>query len=438
MKKITAFIFTVITTATTFAADLYVKEFGGGGAYSTISSAIAAAAHGDRILIEPKAGAGLYIENITIDKNLQLLTAANGAMYYVQGTVTIGTGLPSGSHVVIDGMRLTVGDITAGASTNTINVSLVNNYLGDGSISLGNNIVSTIANNEITYFSTTTNYALDIRKGNVFGNYVTTSAFGIRISSNVSSPDTCFIVGNRVRLAVYHTSGIVGILWANSSQFFYISNNYVNSITNTLASTSAHNYSLIRISAFKSGTNANEFNNLLNNSMNYDLTASTSMTGVGGLTGVFATVALNQSCNIFNNLVQYQESSVTGRSGFNINGTPQFGYNIVNCVTTTSFINIGNATGNSNTRSTVNLALYSYGCPVLTSNALVNAGHPDPIFTDLNLTRNDIGACGGSYNINENYMINGTAGSAKVHWLWTPRRVLQGGLVTIKAEGHDR
>lgn len=435
MKKIASLIFTLMTAAT-FAADLYVKEFGGGGAYATIGDAMAAASHGDRILIEPKAGNGRYIENIVIDKNLQLLTATNGSMYYVQGSVTIATNLPAGSNIVIDGMRITTAGITAGNSANVIHISVVNSYIDNGAISLGANTVSTIANNEINYSSTNTTYALDIRKGNIYGNYVSSTAFGIRVAADVASQDTLFVVGNRVRLTAHHNNtGFVGILWENPGQFFYISNNYIYSIASSLSTTATYNYSFIRISSFKSGTNVNEFNNILNNTMAYASNAN--MASVGGCTGIL-TVALNQNCNIFNNYVQYPASTPnTGRSGFNVNGSPQFGYNMVAGI---SAVNTGNASGYSNTyNSSSPFSFPSWGCPAVGSTTiLTDAGHPDPMFSDLNLTRNDCGACGGSYNIYENYWMSGTSGSAKVHWLWAPRRVLQGGVINIKAEGHDR
>mgnify|MGYP002479593447 CR=1 FL=1 len=43
------------------AADLYVRDLGAGGAYSSISAAITAATNGDRIIIRPKAGSLPYI-----------------------------------------------------------------------------------------------------------------------------------------------------------------------------------------------------------------------------------------------------------------------------------------------------------------------------------------------------------------------------------------
>lgn len=47
-----AMLFSVVASA----ADLYVRDFGAGGAYSSISAAITAAVDGDRIIIQPKAG----------------------------------------------------------------------------------------------------------------------------------------------------------------------------------------------------------------------------------------------------------------------------------------------------------------------------------------------------------------------------------------------
>ncbi len=430
MKRIFTALF-CLAASIVMAADLFVQEFGGGGTYPNITDAIAAASAGDRILVSPKAGNAPYIENLAINKDLQLLTASNGALFLLQGNITISTSLPAGSHVVIDGLRVTSGNISAGNSTNNIAVSIVNAVLNDGIISLGTKINATIANTNIST-TTTSDYAITFAKGKVLGNILSVVTYGISVISDAASLDTNYIVGNRITLSYDLSSSTMrGINWANNSQFFYISNNYIYSSSTTAGTTAI--FSLILISGYKSGSNSNEFNNIINNTLRYAVSSSYSTSY--NFAGINASSSLNNRVNIFNNLIMFPVSSPTSRRAFSINGTPQISYNIL---VGSSVLNSGSATVDaSNFTSIITAyAVSTDGC--VTSTAQQNNGHPDPIFTDLDLTRNDIGACGGSYNITTNFRTSGTTGSAKVHWLQAPRRVLQGGTLDIKAEGHDR
>jgi pectin methylesterase-like acyl-CoA thioesterase len=76
MKKQLLFIaFASLVTSIASATDLYVRNLGAGGAYSTVSAAIAAASDGDRIIIKPKTtGTGAYVENLTINKSLTFVS----------------------------------------------------------------------------------------------------------------------------------------------------------------------------------------------------------------------------------------------------------------------------------------------------------------------------------------------------------------------------
>ncbi len=416
-------------SANIFAADLFVKEFGGGGAYPNISDAITAASAGDRILVAPKAGNAPYIENLTINKEVQILTATNGGRYKLQGTITINTNLPAGAHVVLDGLWITTGDISAATSTNAINVSIVNSLIEDGIISLGQRINAVIANNTVT--TSTNDYSISFRRGKCLGNTINTPLNGISIANDIASSDTMPVVGNYITISA-GTTAIRGINWNNNTQFFNISNNYVYS---TAASpSSSTSYILINVSGSRSGTNANEYNNIVNNTLRFAVGSgiSTSLKFYGISSG-----SLGNRNNIFNNLILYNTTQPTtnSRYGLSVSGSPQISYNIASGIPS-SLLNEGNAPYDATNAGFASIiyTVTADGC--VTGN--INNGHPDPVFTDLDLTRNDIGACGGSYNITTNFRTSGTAGSAKVHWLEAPRRVLQGGTINIKAEGHDR
>ena len=98
MKKELFFIaIASLFTSMVSAADLYVRDLGAGGSYSTISAAITAANDGDRIIIRPKAGSLPFIENLTIDKSLSFVSEINFSKYILQGTITI---TPAAGRVV--------------------------------------------------------------------------------------------------------------------------------------------------------------------------------------------------------------------------------------------------------------------------------------------------------------------------------------------------
>ena len=68
-----ASLFTTLASAT----DLYVRNLGAGGAFSTVSAAIAQASDGDRIIIQPKTNGSAYVENLTINKSLTFVSETN-------------------------------------------------------------------------------------------------------------------------------------------------------------------------------------------------------------------------------------------------------------------------------------------------------------------------------------------------------------------------
>jgi hypothetical protein len=65
----------------------------------------------------------------------------------------------------------------------------------------------------------------------------------------------------------------------------------------------------------------------------------------------------------------------------------------------------------------------------------INAGDPSPLYTDLDLTRNDAGAFGGSFS-RENYSF--TPGGSVCYMVQTPRFLTAGQTLSISAFGFDR
>ncbi|MFM8432160.1 MAG: hypothetical protein ACKOA1_05120 [Bacteroidota bacterium] len=68
----------------------------------------------------------------------------------------------------------------------------------------------------------------------------------------------------------------------------------------------------------------------------------------------------------------------------------------------------------------------------------LNKGYYLPEYTDIDLTRNDLGNYGGSYSINNfHYELVGGTGKGRIHWLNIPRTVNSTSTpINITGEGH--
>jgi|TARA_B110000259_G_C14002699_1_gene396820 hypothetical protein len=96
MKKLFTMLFT-ITCFLTYATDLYVFPGGTSPNYSSIHTAVNAAADGDRVLVAP----GTYIENVSMPAtNLTIIPLADGGNYTISGSFSI--------TATYDGKRATI------------------------------------------------------------------------------------------------------------------------------------------------------------------------------------------------------------------------------------------------------------------------------------------------------------------------------------------
>lgn len=126
------------------AADLIVEEFGLSPAFSSISDALAAANDGDRIFIKNRGGLVPWIENLSIDKSVQLLPFENDSIFLMEGSITITP--DNNREITIIGMHNingTINTIGAGSVSARTKVNLFSCrmntayiYLSNGGISL--------------------------------------------------------------------------------------------------------------------------------------------------------------------------------------------------------------------------------------------------------------------------------------------------------------
>ena len=90
MKKLLLTFSAVLFTASVFAGNLLVKEYGVNGTYSTIQDAINAAQDGDTIIVFNKPSGQYWLENLVISKEVFLENSdANQRFNQLDGNIEI-------------------------------------------------------------------------------------------------------------------------------------------------------------------------------------------------------------------------------------------------------------------------------------------------------------------------------------------------------------
>ncbi|MEJ5105876.1 hypothetical protein [Chryseobacterium sp. MYb328] len=353
------------------AADLYVRDLGAGGAYSTISAAITAASDGDRIIIKPKIGNVPYLENLSINKSLTFTSENNFSKYYVQGTISVvpGAGRVVNIHNMYafqSGINATSTIITGGRCT----INIVNS-IADKNLDLDvKNVTANI------YGSTFTN--LDFMHGKIMGN--TCSYIYLQKESAPSVTSAIYIAGNKISTIIGYSSYPVNIL----------NNELESSITMQdmlSGSTNIIQHNLIKIGS---------------------ITANS-----------------DNPCIVIveNNIIN--PGSTNHEIFSNVTPTVIASYNLSTSAFTTYNVDIQNNNISSGSY-TLDLANFT------SSGDIVNAGRPEEEYQDLDLTRSDIGPLGGS-NSWANYWPTNAGNKPRVMFLNTPRRVYLG-TSSIQAE----
>jgi hypothetical protein len=416
----------VFFSSNLFAADLCVNEAGSGGCYSTITAALTAANDGDRILIQPKTGNAPYVENLTINKSVQLLSNQEGVMWSLAGNITVTPAV--GRTIAIMHMQNTGGNITASGHSpigTRCKVNIMNCELMNGNINFDYNYfdVNVISN-------VLSDGYVALRYGNVIGNNITASTYTnmyyptpynhrilLYYSTDASATnDTLYIVGNILKIESTVSTYYNNITINSNAQYFYISNNYL-----TKLSTYSDCYG-IRFYIHKTSTVGTNciYNNTINNP-NQNGSTFYPIQIVSNTSGVF---------DIKNN-ISYTPNLGGGYNVYSFTATPTvgFSYNFGAPGTLSGIVN--NGTNNLNSNSSIN---YTTGQLNAGSDG-INGGYPDLTFYDLDLTVNDVGAYGGSFSLTNFHPITG---AARVYFVKAPRTVLQSGTLNIKAESFDR
>lgn len=367
-------------TSIASAADLYVRDLGAGGSYATISAAITAASDGDRIIIRPKAANLPYIENLTIDKSVTLVSEINFSKYVLQGTITISplAGRVVTLHNVSSNFALNVSAATTGGRT-TLNVYN----------SLFSSITADKANTSLNMSGCTTS-TIALSHGRCTAN--TCQQFAVNSATLESNPATedIEIIANNI------TSGGAGIVVNQKNYTFRLLNNFLPSGN-------------ISINLAKNGSS----NEIRNNVINY-----------GTYSALYIDVATGNSATFMvlnNELATFSSTSSYAEIHNNNTGTATvYAFNNISASTFTTIGTIA-ASGNiGNVTLSINSSTYT-----VTGTGVVDGGAIDDEYADIDLTRNDIGNFGGSDSW-ANYWPTAVGNKPQVNYLNTPRRIYTG------------
>ncbi len=415
MKKQLLFVcMMVMALVNVKAADLLVEEFGLAPAYGSIQSAVTAAANGDRIIIKNRAGNIPWVENVTINKTLELLPFANDTFFIVQGNYSII--LAANRTVSIIGMYNTTGNIAAsgaGTSGNNGVLNVFSSFLFNGTLGTTNTF------NTLNLYGSKINGSVTLSHGTVVGNDIFSSGAALEVvSASAANNDTIFIIGNRISNPVSNVTSNYALSWSNNTSFFDIRNNFISSSYLGIYITSSRNTSAT-------------VNKIYNNSVSMNNYTSSST-----VYGMYINTSTNTYVEIMNNIVDKNSSSTSavfnGIHAFpGSNGQANAYFNFVDNQFSSTFNS--NFTVQSN--NTVNQAITLGGFGAL-AGVGVNGGNPANLFFDLDLTRNDVGAWGGSFTQANFFPL--FTGAART-WLTSyPYNIRSGNTLTIKATSFDR
>ena len=368
-------------TSIASAADLYVRDLGAGGSYSTISAAITAANDGDRIIIRPKAANLPYIENLTIDKSVTLVSEINFSKYVLQGTITISplAGRVVTLHNVSSNFALSVSAATTGGRT------ILNVYN-----SLFNSVTADKTNTSLNMSGCTIAGTVALSHGRCTANNLQQFAVnGTALESNPATEDI-EIIANLI------TSGGGGIIVNERNYAFRLLNNYLPSGN-------------ISINLAKN----NSSNEIRNNVINYGTYSALYIDVATGTTATF--MVLNNELATSTTLTNYAE--------VHNNNTATATVYAYNNISSSAFTTIGTIAASGNI-SSASLAFNSTTNMVI-GTAITNGGVIDDEYADIDLTRNDIGNYGGSDSW-ANYWPTTVGNKPQVNYLNTPRRIYTG------------
>lgn len=395
MKKTIQTLLALLLVTNVFAIDRIVQENGPSGTFSTISAAVAAALDGDRIIIYPKIGDNPYVENIVLNKTLELASAEDGVRYKIQGDISL---LAANNRTItIIGAHITTGSITGSAAGWRTNVNIMGCLIEGGDITLNNQYYASVVSNILA------NGSISIAHGKIIGNELSNENKKITIANSTSiANDTINIIANKAARIECSSNVFLNIfnnlLVRNSYSDYFYSINY------EFTSTTANKLNIFNNTFILTSNN-------FNSALNYYL-------------------VLNSPALIKNNIFQRVNNysylpRFTFGSGVNVTASYNYYFNSsINISSENQPTNLAAAPVNNTTGQ------------LILPTAALNGADPSFEFYDLDLSVGDAGCYGGSYTLDNYFPITG---SSRVYNIEMPFGITtNGGPLNIKAESFDR
>ncbi len=408
MKHYILILALLLSTVSSYAAKLVVEAGGSGGAYTTIQAAIDASVPGDQIYVYP----GYYGTFSINTGGISILAALAGERYTLTSTYFINS---ITAPVHISNAEISDASFTTAFAGPTSPQAV---YFTDCKIMGYANISLSVYENFIVYARADTfegTSRISLAHGEVSGCYFKdNSSLGVYEVSNGTTltGDIVKIIGNKfVDRSSVSTSTSPNLTHA----LLYVEGNYFNNPTTT------------SVYLFSSYFNATAVNTFVNNTF-----VCTTSAVYNESLGIAYTTGNMSKTNILNNVFISAAGHHSIRNSQN-QGLPPgslIDYNIFSESSTSSFNGGVVATGTNNIYSTTAAINSSTGA--VTSGPGIDAGHPNPIYYDLDKTRNDMGCYGGSYS-RANF--DNTDNGSRVLMLKAPRVILSGNSATIQADG---
>jgi len=369
------------------ATDLIVEEYGAPSTYSSISAAITAATSGDRVIVKNRAGQLPWIEDLSINKSLTLMSGQEDSTFLLDGSITI-VQAQNREVSIIGAHILNSKSITTSGSAIPVRSMEIKLYNCSG---FNNSAVNIVLDVHATIVGCDFDH-VNLKTGDLFGNKFTKLAI-VNSSSSTTVLDTCYMIGNIIE---GYNSNTQSFEYTTDDELLIMKNNKIR-------------------------------NSYSNNCI-----------------GMLTTINNSETHQIYNNTIDVNSSSYSNSMALKIYGTTTFEV-VNNIIKGTS----GYAIKDQGGYATIN-AFYNYldGSVVGVENNLQqvasettpDTGNPAVVFTDTDLTRNDIGYTGGPYPISNYFESNFELklGSTTIFFVQHSIFISQSSAFNIKAFSYDK
>lgn len=412
MKKLLFALIMFCSTSAIFAADLVVEEFGVAPAYSSIQAAINAATSGDRILIKNRTGGIPWLESLSINKSIELLSFENDSTFIMQGDIDISP--INGMTVTIVGLTNLTGNVNYTSTSGTARGTVVNiiDCQINGYINMDSNpyVLNLIS-------STVTDSYVHAMHGKIIGNHLDNTNLSVYDPSLTYTNEDFLIIGNKIT----HNSGNTVYLDMRSYNF-QVKNNFIHST----ASGNALSMYYLQTSAL--------IHNIHNNTLKLGSTSSSY-----SCIYIYSSSSypVSSTIEILNNVMEAPTGSSRGvylPSSY-VNSNINIYYNFIDGDLGTDILNVSNAALDMNNDKTSILTVNTDGTLPGGSPA-IDGANPALPFYDLDLSVGDAGAYGGSFTLDNFFPLH--TGSSRVYMVNYPFNVRQGSTLNINADSFDR